>query len=164
MIENTNNHCDCEQGCNCSHENCNHENCDCGHEECDCHDDCDELYNKDGLDNKEHILDMNEEIEMLFQNIKDNTDSAFSLIKTYESVGDEDLVDVVKINASEILEIEKEATNIYQEINKMIFSFKNIDEEINNKKINIFNHYFEKIKEYEKKSSDIFNKLIIKLK
>ena len=55
-----------------------------------------ELHNHshDGIDNKEHILDMQKQLSMLIDNIKDNTDTAFSLLKLHENDGDQEIVDV----------------------------------------------------------------------
>lgn len=49
----------------------------------------------DGIDNSEHILDMQKQVEMLIENISDNTDSAFDILKLHDDDKDQDLVDVL---------------------------------------------------------------------
>lgn len=140
----------------------------CKHEEEHIHDEnrqCGCNHSADGTENEEHILDMAEQGEMLFQNIKDNTDSVFNLIKTFEELNnDEDLLDVIRINASEILDIEKKSTSIYEEFKKVKFLLINCEEKLNQEKLNIFEDYFNVLNKYEKESTEIFEKLIIKLK
>jgi len=116
-------------------------------------------HNHDGVDNKEHFLDMFAQAEMLMQNIKDNTDGAFDLLKVFNA--DDDIADVVKIDASEILEIEKLTTPIFDEINKIKNLIKNSENYLINKE-NI-EKYFNFIQTNEEKSSNLFNNLIKKI-
>ena len=64
--------CECNE-CECGHHHL--EECHCS--ECDSEENYDEesieKYDADGIDNKEHLLDLFEEAEMLYDNIKDNT-------------------------------------------------------------------------------------------
>ena len=119
-------------------------------------------HNHDGVDNEEHFWDMFSEMEMFFQNIKDNTDGAFNILKSYETIGDEDIVDVIKIDASEILGIEKISSPIFEEINKIKNLAKNKDNLIENKEI--IEKYFNFLKINEEKSTQLFNNLIKKIK
>lgn len=118
-------------------------------------------HNHDGIDNHEHFLDMFSEIEMLFQNIKDNTDGVFEILKNYEKGSDEDVVDVIKIDAGEILEIEKICQPIYDEIKKL-------KEVACNKKSldsvkELVQRYYDFIVKNEEKSSLLYSNLIKKL-
>ena len=114
----------------------------------------------DGIDNSEHILDMFSQIDSFFQNIKDNTDSTFELLKMSEK--DEDIADVIKIDASEILEIEKVATlsfNEFSKIKELIIK----DGEVSEDKKEIVENYYNTLHNFEKKSSELFFNLIKKL-
>lgn len=86
---------------------CEGEHCDCGHEH-----EHENEYHEDGIDNSEHILDMLEMAEMSYDNIKDNTDVVFSTLKQLEGK-DEDFLDVLRINCSAILEVEKSIKTTY---------------------------------------------------
>lgn len=122
------------------------------------HEHCEE--NDDGIDNSEHILDMFSQIDSFFQNIKDNTDSTFELLKMSEK--DEDIADVIKIDASEILEIEKVATlsfNEFSKIKELIIK----DGEVSEDKKEIVENYYNTLQNFEKRSSELFFKLIKKL-
>jgi len=122
------------------------------------HEHCEE--NDDGIDNSEHILDMFSQIDSFFQNIKDNTDSTFELLKMSEK--DEDIADVIKIDASEILEIEKVATlsfNEFSKIKELIIK----DGEVSEDKKEIVENYYNTLQKFEKKSSELFFNLIKKL-
>lgn len=118
-------------------------------------------HNHDGVENEEHFLDMFSEVQMLFQNIKDNTDGAFNILKSYEDMGDEDIIDVIKIDASEILEVEKVATPVFEEIEKIKNLIKNKDNLLENKEI--IEKYFNFLKINEEKSTELFNNLIKKI-
>ena len=122
------------------------------------HEHCEE--NDDGIDNSEHILDMFSQIDSFFQNIKDNTDSTFELLKMSEK--DEDIADVIKIDASEILEIEKVATlsfNEFSKIKDLIIK----DGEVSEDKKEVVENYYNTLQKFEKKSSELFFNLIKKL-
>ena len=68
----------------------------------------------DGVDNKEHVLDMFRQAEMLFENIESNTDLAFAYLKNIENSADQDFVDVVRILCSDILDVEKLAKACFE--------------------------------------------------
>ena len=120
-------------------------------------------HNEDGIDNDEHIIDMEKQGQMLYQNIKDNTDSAIQLVKTFEEMGDDDISDAVKIDASEILEIEKNNVDNYNNFEKLFNILINL-KEIDNKQLEIFENYFDALKSAEERSTELFNKLLKKLK
>ena len=120
-------------------------------------------HNHDGIDNDEHIIDMEKEGQMLYQNIKDNTDGAVELAKSYEEAGDQDIADAVKIEANEILEVEKGVVDIFDNFEKLFISLSSADS-VDDKKIEIFENYFDALSLAEKKSTELFNNLLLKLK
>ena len=119
------------------------------------------VHEGDGIDNKEHFLDLFSETEMLYQNIKDNTDVVFNLLKNYEKDKDDDFVDVIKIDASEILEIEKLISPIFKELENIKNLIKNNEDYLKQKEL--IEKYFNFIKTNEEKSFEIINKLFKKL-
>lgn len=84
-------------------------------------------HSHDGIDNKEHTLDMQKQLSLLMENIKDNTDTAFSILKMHENDEDQDTVDVYRINCSNILDCEKTANEKAEHFNNM---FKEIKSEV----------------------------------
>lgn len=84
-------------------------------------------HSHDGIDNKEHTLDMQKQLSLLMENIKDNTDTAFSILKMHENDEDQDTVDVYRINCSNILDCEKTANEKSEHFNNM---FKEIKSEV----------------------------------
>lgn len=69
--------------------------------------------NADGVDNSEHILDLTKEIDLLYGNIKDNTDVCIEIYKfKKEDNTDEDILDAVQISCEKIIEIEKMASEL----------------------------------------------------
>lgn len=69
--------------------------------------------NADGVDNSEHILDLIKEIDLLYGNIKDNTDVCIEIYKfKKEDNTDEDILDAVQISCEKIIEIEKMASEL----------------------------------------------------
>ena len=115
------------------------------------------LHNHDGIDNHEHFFDMLHEAEVLFENIKDNTDTVFELLKADENL-DEDVLDALKIKAGDILEIEKLSTPIFEQI-KNFCELKQKNHELNLDQEN-FNKWFNYIKSNEEKSNSLFEKFI----
>lgn len=71
----------------------------------------------DGIDNKEHVCDIIEKSEMLFTNIQDNTDVSIKLfsLKDGEMI-DKDILDVIKIDCDEIIQVEKLAESYMSQI------------------------------------------------
>lgn len=69
--------------------------------------------NADGIDNAEHILDITHEIDMLYGNIKDNTDICIDIYKYKKANNsDEDILDATQISCEKIIEIEKLASEL----------------------------------------------------
>ncbi len=123
-----------------------------------------ELHNHshDGIDNKEHILDMQKQLSMLIDNIKDNTDTAFSLLKLHENDGDQEIVDVYRINCSNILDYEKLAGKKEEEFNN-IFKRLSSSADALSRKMEL-EDVFDEICEYEKLSEQSLKNLIELLK
>lgn len=115
-------------------------------------------YNHDGIDNKEHFLDIISECELCLENISANTDTAFLLLKQFES--DEDLADTIKIDTSEILEIEK----FTQGFNDKLKAIKLYGDEKDLELREELNNIFETLEKYEEKSNKLIEKLIKKSK
>lgn len=149
---------------------CDEGDCEHHHEDCDCEDNCNcdtEEYNADGLQADEHILDMLSEADILFDNIKDNTNVAFEILKSVKEKEDNDFVDSVTIYCSDILEEEKRATEIYDKI-KVIEENIRSKMEFNQQKIkqlfDLTDEYFSALILNEKKSKDVLTKLIKSIK
>lgn len=123
-----------------------------------------ELHNHshDGIDNKEHILDMQKQLSMLIDNIKDNTDTAFSLLKLHENDGDQEIVDVYRINCSNILDYEKLAGKKEEEFNN-IFKRLCSSADVLSRMMEL-EDVFDEICEYEKLSEQSLKNLIELLK
>ena len=69
--------------------------------------------NLDGIDNSEHILDLTREIDLLYGNIKDNTDICIDIFKyKKEEKVEEDILDAIQISCEKIIEIEKLASEL----------------------------------------------------
>ena len=134
-------------------------NCDCD----ECNHEHNEKYDADGIDNKEHLLDMFSEADVLYQNIKDNTDSAFAILKNLEGKEDEDILDVIRINCSEILEVEKQTKDIFDNIKKIEISLKENLETLSDGKISLIDEYFEALQKWEMVSNESFEKLLKRL-
>lgn len=71
----------------------------------------------DGTENEEHIMDIINEIEMLFENIQGNNDIAVAVynVRKKDEI-DEDTLDAIQISCENSIEIEKEAADIYNTI------------------------------------------------
>ena len=81
--------------------------------------------NLDGIDNSEHILDLTREIDLLYGNIKDNTDICIDIFKyKKEEKVEEDILGAIQISCEKIIEIEKLAS----ELNKYQSTIDAIDE------------------------------------
>lgn len=71
----------------------------------------------DGIDNKEHVCDIIEKSEMLFANIQDNTDLSVRLFSLLDGkILDEDIIDAIKIDCDEIIQVEKLAESYMSQI------------------------------------------------
>ena len=120
-------------------------------------------HSHDGIDNSEHILDMQKQIEVLIENIQDNTDSAFSILKLHENDKDQDIVDVYRINCSNILDCEKLASKLQNEFDSIV-SLAEADSQKALAHLEQLEDLFDKIKGYEEKSVQEFETFIKKIK
>lgn len=121
-------------------------------------------YHEDGVDNQEHMLDMFEQIEMFYSNIQDNTDVAFNVLKDLEGKEDEDVLDVVRICCNEILEVEKQAKPIYEDIKKIETIVKG-DDHVDWKSKNVLlEELYDALSKCEQVSNQSYENFIIKLK
>ena len=120
-------------------------------------------HSHDGIDNSEHILDMQKQIEVLIENIQDNTDSAFSILKLHENDKDQDIVDVYRINCSNILDCEKLASKLQKEFDSIV-SLAEADSQKALAHLEQLEDLFDKIKGYEDKSVQEFETFIKKIK
>lgn len=115
----------------------------------------------DGIDNSEHILDMQKQVEMLTENISDNTDSAFDILKLHDDDKDQDLVDVYRIICNDILDCEKLAKQKVTLFQKGVQALESSAEAV--KKLQEFENLFDEINRLEKSSDDLLKSLINKL-
>lgn len=120
-------------------------------------------HSHDGIDNYEHILDMRKQLDMLFNNIKDNTDTAFEILKMHENDTEQDVVDVYRINCSDILDCEKlvEAkVNSFKELSNALAG-KGKEEIV--KVLPKLEDLFDEIRQFEKSSTDLLYTLMKKI-
>ena len=120
-------------------------------------------HSHDGIDNYEHILDMQKQLDMLFNNIKDNTDTAFGILKMHENDTEQDVVDVYRINCSDILDCEKlvEAkVNSFKELSNALAG-KGKEEIV--KVLPKLEDLFDEIRQFEKSSTDLLYTLMKKI-
>ena len=115
----------------------------------------------DGIDNSEHILDMQKQVEILIENISDNTDSAFDILKLHDDDKDQDLVDVYRIICNDILDCEKLAKQKVTLFQKGVQALESSAEAV--KKLQEFENLFDEINRLEKSSDDLLKSLINKL-
>lgn len=115
-------------------------------------------HSKDGIDNQEHILDMQKQLSMLIENIKDNTDTAFSILKMHENDNDQDTVDVYRINCSNILDCEKLASKKYEIFGEIVNNFKDTKDILLH--LQEMEDIFDEIDKYEKSSSHYLQSLL----
>lgn len=115
----------------------------------------------DGIDNSEHILDMQKQVEMLIENISDNTDSAFDILKLHDDDKDQDLVDVYRIICNDILDCEKLAKQKVTLFQKGVQALESSAEAV--KKLQEFENLFDEINRLEKSSDDLLKSLINRL-
>ena len=115
----------------------------------------------EGIEADEHFVDMFKEIDLMYDNIKENTDNAFEILKLFENNKDQESVDVLRITCSNILDCE-------EIIKKQIKNFENIKAEIlkNERKVDSklrqkeVEDFYKTIKKYEKDSSSQFKELL----
>ncbi len=120
-------------------------------------------HSNDGIDNNEHIIDMQKQLEVLFENIQDNTDSAFGVLKLHENDKEQDIVDVYRINCSNILDCEKLAGDLKKEFDNIVSRI-GTDEQKALEYLEQLEDLFDKIKGYEEKSVQEFEIFIQKVR
>lgn len=112
------------------------------------------VYSADGIDNKEHILDLLAETELLFNNIQDNVDICINIYKLQKEKNlEEDELDAIQIACENCVELEKSATKIYQEI-KEIKESKTVPNEDDIKRLN------NQMKSFENKSKKLLEGIL----
>ena len=121
-----------------------------------------EIYSGDGLDNHEHILDMQNQIKVLIENIQENTDSAFNFLKMHENDNNQEFVDVIRVNCSNILDCEKLANNFAKQFNQIVDKLKENSIEID-KYLSGLEELFDKIQHLESSSEYEYSALIKKI-
>lgn len=121
-----------------------------------------EIYSGDGLDNHEHILDMQNQIKVLIENIQENTDSAFKFLKMHENDDNQEFVDVIRVNCSNILDCEKLANNFAKQFNQIVDKLKENSIEID-KYLSGLEELFDKIQHLESSSEYEYSALIKKI-
>ena len=121
-----------------------------------------EIYSGDGLDNHEHILDMQNQVKVLIENIQENTDSAFNFLKMHENDDNQEFVDVIRVNCSNILDCEKLATNFAKQFSQIVDKLKENSIEID-KYLSGLEELFDKIQHLESSSEYEYSALIKKI-
>lgn len=120
-----------------------------------------EIYEGDGLNNHEHILDIFSQIKVLRGNITDNTDLAFNMLKALKDDGEADIVDSLTIFCSEILEQEKQSKDVFERAELLIENSKDIRDEKRLEKVqDMLVEYFSAIQLSEKNSQILIEKVI----
>lgn len=80
---------------------------------------------KEGISNHEHFIDIFKEIDILRDNLSDNTDTAFEILKMYDDHSDQESVDVLRITCSNILdaeELSKEGMERYEQLKQNVLT------------------------------------------
>lgn len=91
----------------------------------------------DGTENAEHIIDMIDRAKMCLNNIQDNTDLAVNVFKLKKQQIDEDELDAIQLMCQEMIDIEQQSNDIFQEIEEI--------ENLINNKMNIKEFMVEEI-------------------
>ena len=131
------------------------------HDEHCCENESEEVYKADGIDNAEHILDVFSEMKMLMENISDNTDLAFSLLKSIKEEGEADIVDSLTIFCSDILEQEKQSQDLFEKSERLVETSKSITEKEKLLKMQeLLMEYFTALKLSEANSQALIEKVI----
>lgn len=84
-----------------------------------------ENIDKEGISNHEHFIDIFKEIDILRDNLSDNTDTAFEILKMYDEHSDQESVDVLRITCSNILdaeELSKEGMERYEKLKQNVLT------------------------------------------
>lgn len=120
-----------------------------------------EEYKADGLDNAEHILDVFNEMKILRENITDNTDLAFNMLKAIKDNAEADIVDSLTIFCSDILEQEKQSKDIFEKSTQLVENSKAFSKKEELLKVQeLLMEYFNAIKISEKNSQILIEKVI----
>lgn len=117
-----------------------------------------ENIDKEGISNHEHFIDIFKEIDILRDNLSDNTDTAFDILKMYDEHSDQESVDVLRITCSDILDAEelaKEKIERYERLKQKVLASGGSKEE-QKEALEILNE----LKKLEKNSSKQFGELL----
>lgn len=117
-----------------------------------------ENIDKEGISNHEHFIDIFKEIDILRDNLSDNTDTAFDILKMYNEHSDQESVDVLRITCSDILDAEelaKEKIERYERLKQKVLASGGSKEE-QKEALEILNE----LKKLEKNSSKQFGELL----
>ncbi len=117
-----------------------------------------ENIDKEGISNHEHFIDIFKEIDILRDNLSDNTDTAFEILKMYDEHSDQESVDVLRITCSDILDAEelaKEKIERYERLKQKVLASGGSKEE-QKEALEILNE----LKKLEKNSSKQFGELL----
>ena len=105
---------------------------------------------EDGTNNAEHIRDIISDIEILYSNIQDNNDICMQLYLIKKNI-DEDLADALQLACETLVQIEQDAGDIIEVVNKVK---ENIDKCDKSQEAD-FKSLLKQMKELEKKSRKI---------
>ena len=106
----------------------------------------------------EHFVDIFKEIDLMRDNLSENTDTAFEILKLYDNALDQESVDVLRITCSNILDCEELAKSIlekYEAVKKQVFAGKT-DSQMQQQALELL----KEIKKLEKTSSKNFKQLL----
>ena len=106
----------------------------------------------------EHFVDIFKEFDLMRDNLSENTDTAFEILKLYDNALDQESVDVLRITCSNILDCEELAKNIlekYESVKKQVFAGKT-DSQMQQQALELL----KEIKKLEKTSSKNFKQLL----
>lgn len=113
---------------------------------------------EDGSNNDEHIKDIISEIDVLYGNIQDNNDICVQLFKVKQQHdADKDVIDAIQIACEDIIEIEKQASEIMKVVDKLKENLNKIDKNYQKDLENLL----KQIKNFEKKSKKIMESVLI---
>lgn len=116
------------------------------------------MEDKEGISNHEHFIDIFKEIDILRDNLSDNTDTAFEILKMYDEHSDQESVDVLRITCSNILdaeELSKGGLERYEKLKQNVLT-NGGDKEQQKEALEILSE----LKKLEKSSSKQFSELL----
>lgn len=110
----------------------------------------------DGTNNEEHIKDIISEIEISYSNIQDNNDICIQLFKTREENVDKDLLDALQVACENMIELEKQATEVFNVADEVKKNLSKIDKssQLDLEKL------LKQMNGYEKKSEKIMKSVL----